>query len=82
MTAKKERFYVGNKFRKNDLSKKESDIVAEVHTPGDVTKLYTNVHFPNAFAKRVFEQNSTADRVTFKDSSGSNKEWTIYRHQS
>jgi hypothetical protein len=82
MTDKKQKFYVGNQFRKNDLSKKESNIVAEVHIPGDITKLYTNVHFPNAFASRVFEQNSTADRVTFKDSSSSNKEWTIYRHQS
>lgn len=69
---KKDKFYIGENFRKSHLSKKHSPITAEVHEPGQSIKAYTNVHYPNAFAKKVFKENNSVTHIVFKDSSGGN----------
>ena len=68
MSRKPGKFFVGNEFRTNRLSKQESSIRAEVHAPGVDIKVYTNIHYPNAFSKKVFKENSNVTHVIFKNS--------------
>ena len=68
MSRKPGKFYVGNEFRKNRLSKQESPIRAEVYATGVDTKVYTNIHYPTAFSKKVFKENSNVTHVIFKNS--------------
>jgi len=73
--AKNQKYYVADKFRKNHLSKVESSVRAEVTING-VTKGYTNIHFPNAFAKKIFRASPSCQSITFFDDSDSST-WTV-----
>lgn len=72
MSKKQDKFFVGINFRKNSLAEKDSPITAEVHVPGESTKMYTNIHYPNALAKKIFRESPHVTHIVFKDSSGGN----------
>jgi len=74
----KGKFFVDDRFRTNKLSRKESPVSAEVHTEGEKTKVYTNIHYANAFSKKVFARNHLITHIIFKDSSD-NREWEVKR---
>jgi hypothetical protein len=69
MADANKKFYVGNEFRKNKLVEKESPIVAEVHQDGKPIKSYVNIHYPEAFANRVFKNSPLTSRVIFRNTS-------------
>jgi hypothetical protein len=61
------KFKVGESFRKSDLSQiKTSREVWAVYNNGD-TKIYDNVHYPDAFAKKIFMNDSKIDHVIIKN---------------
>ena len=76
MSEKVDKFFVGTEFRKNKLAEKDSAITAEVHCPGKAIKSYVNIHYPSAFAKKVFRESPSTTHIIFKNS-GTGKEETF-----
>lgn len=76
----KDKFFVDDKYRKNRLAHQDSSIRAEVYCEGKPIKVYTNIHFPNAFAKKVFKDDKTCIQIKFIDVSD-NTEWTKKRDE-
>lgn len=75
MGKSKDKFFVSEEFRRNDLSSIKSSINATVHYTGDKSsRIYDNIHYPNSFAKKVFEQHTDIDYIEFKDVSNG-KTW-------
>lgn len=74
----KRKYAVNRQFRKSNLSHQDSPITAEVHFEGSDTKIYDNVHYPNPFANKIFNENSNATHVIFRDSSEDSM-WTVNR---
>lgn len=72
------KIYVKQEFRKSTLSSMDSSITATVYyTDDNSPRVYTNVHYPNAFSRKVFSQNSNIDHVEFHDSKDGSK-WSEY----
>ena len=72
------KIYVAPEFRKNSLANLDSSITATVYyTDNSSPRAYTNIHYPNAFSKKVFSQKSNIDHVEFHDSKDGSK-WSKY----
>lgn len=48
------KFKVGSQYRSNPLSKKQTSISIELHENNGKTKVYDNIHMPNAFLNKAF----------------------------
>ena len=72
--AKKDKFFVGADFRKNRLAETETTIRAEVHKPGSPIKLYDNIHYPKALAKKIFRESPTVTHFVFTDTNSGAEE--------
>ena len=67
MAKKEDKFFVGTKFRRNKLAETNTNIRAEVHKPGHSIKVYDNIHYPNALAKKIFSESSGVTHIVFKN---------------
>ena len=82
MSEKQDKFFVGTEYRKNKLAEKDSPITGEVHCPGKSIKSYVNIHYPKAFAKKVFRETPATTHIIFKNSAtGKEETFTNAIHQ-
>ena len=64
------KFKVGNQFRKNPLANVSTRTNIEVHIEGKSTKVYDNIHYPSAFARKVFNENVDCTHVVVRTEDG------------
>jgi hypothetical protein len=57
------KLYVKPEFRKNALSDVDTETRVEVHTTNETTKVYNNIHYPQAFARKVFNESSSCTHI-------------------
>lgn len=74
--TKKGKFFVGIDFRKNELSSAKTNLIVEVHSTEENIKLYNNIHYPDAFAKKIFKNNNKVTHVIVRNAVD-NSEYTI-----
>lgn len=63
-----DKFFVGLNFRKNKLAEKPSPLSAEVHKPGSPVKIYDNIHYPTALARKIFKSSPDVTHIEIKNS--------------